>query len=89
VTRGRFVSKYREHIIIIIIIIIPGGKFSTLVQTDPEAHPASYTMGTMSFPRVERLGRDADHLPPSIAEVKERIEVYLYSPSGPSWPVIG
>jgi hypothetical protein len=26
---------------------------------------------------------------PSSAEVKERIELYLYSPSGPSWPVIG
>ena len=23
------------------------------------------------------------------AEVKERVELYLYSPSGPSWPVIG
>jgi len=26
---------------------------------------------------------------PSSAEVKERVEVYLYSPSGPSWPVPG
>ena len=26
---------------------------------------------------------------PSRAEVKERIELYLYSTSGPSWPVIG
>ena len=26
--------------------------------------------------------------PPS-AKVKERVELYLYSPSGPSWPVIG
>ena len=25
----------------------------------------------------------------SSAEVKERVELYLYSPSGPSWPVIG
>jgi len=25
--------------------------------------------------------------PPSSAEVKERIELYLYSPYGPSWPV--
>jgi hypothetical protein len=23
------------------------------------------------------------------AEVKERVELYFYSPSGPSWPVIG
>jgi hypothetical protein len=26
---------------------------------------------------------------PSSAEVKERVELYLYSTSGPSWPVIG
>jgi len=26
---------------------------------------------------------------PSSAEVKERAELYLYSPSGPSWPVLG
>jgi hypothetical protein len=26
---------------------------------------------------------------PSSAEVKERVELYIYSPSGPSWPVIG
>ena len=28
-------------------------------------------------------------LTPSSAEVKERVELYLYSTSGPSWPVIG
>jgi hypothetical protein len=27
--------------------------------------------------------------PPTSAEVKERVELYLYSPFGPSWPVIG
>jgi hypothetical protein len=27
--------------------------------------------------------------PPSSARVKERVELYLYSPSGPSWPVLG
>ena len=26
---------------------------------------------------------------PSCAEVKERVELYLYSPSGPSWSVLG
>ena len=25
----------------------------------------------------------------SSAEVKERVQLYLYSPSGPSWPVLG
>ena len=36
----------------------------------------------MSFPGVKRPGRGADHpLPPS-AEVKGRVELYLYSPLG-------
>jgi hypothetical protein len=26
---------------------------------------------------------------PSSAEVKERVELYLYSPCGPSWPILG
>jgi hypothetical protein len=30
-----------------------------------------------------RPGRDADPLPPSTAVVKERVELYLYSPYGP------
>ena len=38
---------------------------------------------------VKRPGRDADNPPPSSAEAKERIELYLYSTSGPLWPVIG
>jgi hypothetical protein len=30
-----------------------------------------------------------DHPPPPSAEVKERVELYLCSPSGPSWLVVG
>jgi len=41
------------------------------------------------FPGAKRPGRDVDHTPPSSAEVKERVELYLYSPFGPSWSVIG
>jgi hypothetical protein len=33
----------------------------------PEAHLASYTMGTRSFPVVKRLGCGVDHPPPSSA----------------------
>jgi hypothetical protein len=43
------------------------------------AHPASYTMGTGSFPRVKRPGRGADHPPPSSAEVKEGVRLYLWA----------
>ena len=50
------------------------------------AHPASYTVGTVSFPGVKRPGRGVDHPPPSSAKVKERVELYHYSLFGPSWP---
>ena len=33
------------------------------------AHPASYTMGTGSFPEVKRPERGVDHPPPSSAEI--------------------
>ena len=65
-----------------------GARFSALVQTGSEAHPASYTMGTGSFLGAKRPGRGVNH-PPSRADAKERVQLYLYSPSGPSWPVLG
>jgi hypothetical protein len=68
-----------------------GARFFAAVQTGPGVHPASCTMGTdrVSFPEVKRPGRGVDHPLPSSVRVKERVELYLYSPSGPSWPVPG
>jgi hypothetical protein len=66
-----------------------GVSFSSPFQTGPGAHPASYTVGTVSFPGVKWPGRGVDHPPPSSAKVKEGVELYIYSPSGPSRPVIG
>jgi hypothetical protein len=45
---------------------------SLCVQIGSGAHPASYTMGTGGpFPGAKaRPGRDADHSPPSSAEVE-------------------
>ena len=57
-------------------------RLSEPFQTGPGAYPASYTMGTGSFPGVKRPERGVDHSPPSSAEVKERVELYLYSPIG-------
>jgi hypothetical protein len=64
-------------------------RFSASVQTGPDAYPASCTMGTGSFRGMQRPGRGVDHPPPSCTKVKERVELYLHSSSGPSWPVIG
>jgi len=66
-----------------------GARFSAPLQTSPGTHPASYTMDTSFFPGVKWLGHATDHPFPSSAEVKERMELYLYSPFGPSWPVLG
>jgi hypothetical protein len=64
-------------------------RFFPPVQTGPETYLASYTMRTGSFPGVKRPGRGVDHPPQSRAEVKERVELYLYSPFGTLWPVLG
>ena len=66
-----------------------GARFSAPVQTGPAVHSASYTRGSGSFPELKRPGRGVEHPTPSSAEVKEKVELYLYSPSGPSWPVLG
>jgi hypothetical protein len=62
-----------------------GARFSAPVQTGPGAYPASYKWVPGLFPGVKRPGRGVDHPPLSSARVKERVELYLYSPSGPSW----
>jgi hypothetical protein len=64
-------------------------RFSAPFHTGPGAHPAYHTMGTGSFLGVKRPGLGVNHPPPCSAEVKERVELYLYSPSVPSWKVIG
>jgi hypothetical protein len=58
-----------------------GARFSTPIQTGPEAHPASYTMGTGSL----SLGCGADHPPHLVWRLKNE---YSYT-STPLVPVIG
>ena len=87
ITEGRdrsvgIATRYGDRILV-------RARFYALVQTGPGAHPTSCTMGAGSFPGVERPGCGADHPPPSSAEVKERVELYLCFPSGPSWTVLG
>ena len=66
-----------------------GVRFSAPVQAGSEAHPDFYTMDTGSFLGIKWRGLGIDHRPPSSAEVKERVELYLSSTSVPSWPVLG
>ena len=58
--------------------------FPASVQTRPGAHPTSCAMGTEYSRGVKQLGRGVNNAPLSSAEVKERVELYLYSISEPS-----
>jgi hypothetical protein len=49
---------------------------TALVPTQP---PIQWVPGALSL-AVKRAGREADHSPPSIAEVKQSVELYLHSP---------
>ena len=70
-------------------IVIPvGAKFSTPIQTGPGADPASHTMNSGSFQGKSFRGVALTPTQCS-AEFKERVELYLLFPSGPSWPVLG
>ena len=53
----------------------------------PTVDPLSllYNGYLLYFSGLKRPERDIDHSPPSRVEVKERLEIYLYSPSVLSW----
>jgi len=65
------------------------GFINLIRETGPPIDQASYAMGNGSIPRVMPPKRGVDHPLTSSAEVKERLELYLYSPSGPSWLLLG
>ena len=60
-----------------------GGIFSANFQPGAWAHPASYTLGTGSFPGVNRPGFSIGHPLTSSVEVKGRVKLHLCSPSVP------
>jgi len=63
--------------------------FSAHSWTGPGAYPASFTMGNGPFPGVKWPGAWRWPPTPSSAEVKGRVRLQTYSPSGPSWPLRG
>jgi len=64
------------------------GKIFPPVYTNRGAHPACSRKSTGSFMGVKRPGNGVNHLPPSSTEVKERVELYLYSLSVLLWQVL-
>ena len=55
-----------------------GSRSSAPVQTGPGTHPASRTMVPVLFQGVKRPGRGVNYPPSSSAEVKDRVELYLF-----------
>jgi hypothetical protein len=51
--------------------------------------PSLLYNGYRVIPGGKTPGRGVDHPPSSSADVKERVQLYIYSPSGSSWAVLG
>jgi hypothetical protein len=69
-----------------------GGEISRTCPDRPWGPPSVLYNGYRVFPggiRVKRPRRGVDHPPLYSPEVKERVELYLYSHSVLSWPVLG
>ena len=64
-------------------------RISAPVHTGPERTELSIKWVPDLFPGVKRQGGVLNHSPPYSVEVKGRVELYLYSPSKPSWPLLG
>jgi hypothetical protein len=60
--------------------------FTTVSRTalGPTQTPIQWILGALSL-GVKRPGREADHSPPSSADVKECVNIYLHSPNTFSW----
>jgi hypothetical protein len=67
-----------------------GGEISRTRQNRPWSPTSLLYKGyRVSYSVVKWLGRGIDHPPASSTEVKGRVELYVCSLSGPSWPVLG
>jgi hypothetical protein len=54
------------------------------VGLGPTRPPIQWVSASLSL-GVKRPAHEADHSPQSSAEVKERVELFLHSPTTPSW----
>jgi len=64
-----------------------------IFRTRPERYRGPpkllYKVYRVSSPGVKLFGRDVNYSKTSSVEVKERVDLYFYFPSGPSWLVMG
>ena len=68
----------------------PGGGKNFCTRPDRPWGPPSLLYNSYRvFPGCKLAGAWRQPPTPSSAEVKESVDLYLYSPSGPSWPVVG
>jgi hypothetical protein len=66
-----------------------GRNFSAPVHSRPGGPPSLLYNGYRVFTGVKAAGAWCWPSTPSNAQVKERVQLYLYSSSGPSWLVLG
>jgi len=67
-----------------------GSNLDASTCPDPEPHPELYTVGTWSLSRgVKRPGCGVEHQPRSGREVKEKVELYMFTYSEPPLLVLG
>jgi len=59
-----------------------GARFSAPIQNGTGAYSATYAMDIVSFPGVNWPLHGVDQPLLSSAEVKERVDIYIYSPMG-------
>ena len=63
--------------------------FCTSPDWPLDLHSLLYKECWVSLQRLQQPRRGIYRPPLSSAKVQERVELYLYSPSGSAWPVIG
>jgi hypothetical protein len=66
-----------------------GGEIFRTCSVRPCGAPSLLYNGTVSFPGLKWPGLGVEHPTLPITDVKEKVELYIYSPSGSSWVFYG